>query len=110
MADLHFHSMPFLETIMLSCNNLNSLKGLENVPTLKALVLDNNHIRDVPPSSFTGCKSLKYLHLEHNRLTSLPRFPHLNNLTGLYLGYNKIQVKPLSKLNKTSFRLVKLAS
>ena len=93
LGDLHLHAMQNLQTIILNCNNLTHLQGLENLPTVRAIVLDHNRIRDIPFNSLSGCKSLKYLHLEHNRITSLPRLPHLTNLTSFYLAYNKIQVK-----------------
>jgi Leucine-rich repeat (LRR) protein len=83
--------MQNLQTVILNCNNLTTLQGLENLPSLRAIVLDHNRIRDVPFNCLAGCKSLKYLHLEHNRIANLPRLPHLTNLTALYLAYNKIQ-------------------
>ncbi|CAG7734796.1 unnamed protein product [Allacma fusca] len=91
LGDLHLHAMQNLQTVVLNCNNLTTLQGLENLPSLRAIVLDHNRIRDVPFNCLAGCKSLKYLHLEHNRIANLPRLPHLTNLTALYLAYNKIQ-------------------
>jgi len=90
--DLHIHAMPKLQTILCNCNNITSLNGFDDSSTIKAIVLDKNKIRDVPFNCLVGCKSLRYLHLEHNRLTSLPRIPHLQNLAALHIGYNKILV------------------
>jgi len=84
--------MPSLQTLVLNCNELTGLQGIENIPALQAIVLDNNNIRDIPFNSLTGCKSLRYLHLEHNRIAAIPRLPHLTNLVALYLAHNRIQV------------------
>lgn len=77
---------------MLNCNQITTFKGLDKLTSVQAIVLDHNQIKDVPFNTFVGCRSLKYLHLEHNRIACLPRLPHLNNLAALHLGYNRIQV------------------
>ncbi|ODN02700.1 Leucine-rich repeat-containing protein 9, partial [Orchesella cincta] len=89
--DLHLHCLPRLQTLMLNCNQITSFKGLDKLTSVQAIVLDHNQIKDIPFNSFAGCKSLKYLHMEHNRIACLPRLPHLNNLAALHLGYNRIQ-------------------
>jgi len=76
---------------MLNCNQITSFKGLDKLTSVQAIVLDHNQIKDVPFDTLVGCKGLKYLHLEHNRIACLPRLPHLNNLAALHLGYNRIQ-------------------
>lgn len=92
LNDLHLHCLPRLQTLMLNCNQITSFKGLDKLTSVQAIVLDHNQIKDIPFNTFVGCKCLKYLHLDHNKIACLPRLPHLNNLAALHLGYNRIQV------------------
>jgi Leucine-rich repeat (LRR) protein len=91
--------MPKLRSAVLNCNQINVFDGLEDLDRVTALVLDNNRIHSVPYNSLMGCKSLRYLHLEHNRISNIPRLPHLANLTALFLAFNRIQVSQLGHYN-----------
>lgn len=93
IENLHLHALPTLRTVILNCNKIKGFEGLDSLSTLKALVLDNNHITHIPFSSMKGCNSLKNLHLEHNRISVLPRLSNLHNLSALHIGYNRIQVR-----------------
>lgn len=93
VEDLHLHALPTLRTVLLNCNKIKGFDGLDNLTTIRAIVLDNNHITHVPFTCMSECNSLKYLHLEHNRMSTLPRFPNLRGLSALHVGYNRIQVQ-----------------
>jgi Leucine-rich repeat (LRR) protein len=93
VEDLHLHALPSLRTVILNCNKIKGFEGLDDLSTLRALVLDNNHITQIPFSCMMGCNSLKSLHLEHNRISALPRLPNLRFLSALHIGYNRIQVR-----------------
>jgi len=59
--------------------------------TITAILLDNDKINSAAQNAFEQCNELRYLHMDHNFLTVLPRLPHPNSLQSLHLAYNKIQ-------------------
>jgi Leucine-rich repeat (LRR) protein len=84
---------PSLKVLSLSNNRLDRLDDAAIAAmSLVSLVLSNNSLRACPSSL---CASLERLHLQHNRLTSLP--PSLGGLTSLKeldLSYNALESLP----------------
>ena len=73
---------------------LNDIVTLGNVPysTLKALHLDNNHIRIIQRNAFQELRNLEMLSLTYNSITELDKetFAGLRSLRQLYLRHNPL--------------------
>jgi Leucine-rich repeat (LRR) protein len=95
-------------TLDLGNKNLTSLEGLNkinNIKTVKKLLLDENKLANLPKDTFAGFSNLEHLNLNSNKLISLPEniFTSLSQLKVLRLDNNKLNTLPVGvfkKLNK----------
>ena len=105
----------------LSDLNLESLKGLENVPhigLIRTLILKNNKIRHINPGELTSLKKVSFLSLKNNRLQKIDSNTfNLSDLANLDLSKNNIKEiapkaffgsKNLTELNLDSNELEEL--
>lgn len=80
-----------LKFLNLKANELQYLDhGLQNLPLLRELILDNNKLRGFSPACFTGCRQLIDISAEDNSIRTtegLQRLPRLERIT---LGANRI--------------------
>ena len=70
---------------------------IDNLKSLKYLYLNNNKLTSIP-DSISKMKSLKYLYLSNNNLTSIPdSISNLKSLKTLYLENNSIIINEDNK-------------
>ncbi|MDC0219109.1 protein phosphatase 1 regulatory subunit 42 [Verrucomicrobia bacterium] len=88
-----------LYALVLSHNQLTSVKGLEKLTQLTKLVLSNNHLTDV--KGLEKLTQLTELWLTGNQLTSVDGLEKLTQLKMLWLSGNQLtDVKGLEKLTQ----------
>ncbi|KAJ8673158.1 hypothetical protein QAD02_004420 [Eretmocerus hayati] len=68
------NNVPKLKKLSLNCNHLRNIPGgtFANMPNLESLYLHNNRIEKIDQKGFSGLSKLKTLTLSNNLLTSLP--------------------------------------
>ncbi|XP_061062397.1 leucine-rich repeat-containing G-protein coupled receptor 5 isoform X5 [Eubalaena glacialis] len=102
-SDLGLSELPsnlsvFTSYLMLQNNHLRQVptEALQNLRSLQSLRLDANHISSVPPSCFSGLYSLRHLWLDDNALTEIPvqALRSLSALQAMTLALNKIHHIP----------------
>ncbi|KAI6657936.1 hypothetical protein LOD99_15654 [Oopsacas minuta] len=99
LGPLQLHRFPSLKALFLQNNDISSLEGLEELPSLIELVLDRNKIKYIAEKDIASLKNILELHLEENRLRYLPDLSALVSLHRLFLGNNRIlDLKELVKL------------
>ena len=104
LGPLQLHRMPSLKAIFLQNNDINSLEGLEEFPSLIELVLDRNKLKYIAEKDLGSLKNILELHLEENRLRFLPDLTALVSLHKLFLGNNRISdLKEVVKLTDLTF-------
>ena len=69
IAEVGLNSMPKLEEMYMSGNQLSSLPGelIENLPSLRILMLNNNRLQSLP-AELSGLKHLRVLDVSNNHL------------------------------------------
>ncbi|KAJ8982863.1 hypothetical protein NQ317_006413 [Molorchus minor] len=98
ITNFSINNAPLLEYISLGHNMLNtfSLTYLNDLNKLKTLMLHNNKIQDVYPSTFQGLIALEELDLSNNKIKlQNDSFTNLYKLEQLSLSNNSISVLPL---------------
>ncbi|KAL5968661.1 Leucine-rich repeat-containing protein 9 [Taenia solium] len=91
LVPLHLNRFPALRTLFLQDNAISTLSGLTEMGNLRHLVLDRNKFRKLLFVEFTSLSRLVELHLEGNRLREIPSMEHLEELSHLYLGGNRLE-------------------
>lgn len=92
---------PHVQWLILSHNNLLSLKNINYYPSLTRLALNDNSLIDI--AGISHLKNLTWLDLTRNKLTDLP-FMNLQQLQGLGLSENKFKKIPITVFNLISLR------
>ena len=104
LGQLQLHRMPSLKAIFLQNNDISSLEGFEEFPSLIELVLDRNKLKYIAEKDLGSLKNILELHLEENRLRFLPDLTNLVSLHKLFLGNNRISdLKEVVKLTDLTF-------
>ena len=65
------HNVLYLKEIKASFNHLHTLNDISLPNTLARVILDNNNISDVKPSTFKDKTNLEYLDLRNNNITKI---------------------------------------
>lgn len=96
-------------TLDLSDRGLTSVVGLEsidNINTVKNLILNNNYIRSITIEQFKACPSLVILDLSNNEIESIKSSSHtvLESLRELNLRFNN-----LNKMTKAQWNEILLS-
>ena len=100
LRPLQLHKLPSLKALFLQNNDISTLDGFEEFPSLIELVLDRNKIKYIADKDLTSLKNILELHLEDNRLKFLPDLNGLVSLHRLFLANNRIhELKELVKLS-----------
>lgn len=79
----------------LACKNLQSLKGLENVPNAAFITfidLSNNKISDIKTDSFMHFPNLMQLCLNNNQINDISGLVCPENLRELHITHNKLRM------------------
>ena len=101
---LQLHRLPALKALFLQNNELSSLEGVEEFPSLLELVLDRNKIKFIPERDLSPLRNILELHLEENRLKFLPELGELASVRKLFLGSNRVhELKEFTKLVELTF-------
>ncbi|GET88887.1 hypothetical protein, conserved [Leishmania tarentolae] len=84
-------NFPHLKFLNVRCNELQVIqRGLENLPELRELLLDQNKLRGLGPDALAGNKKLTILSAENNVLRSLEGLQRCRALEHLRLGANRL--------------------
>ncbi|CBZ27375.1 conserved hypothetical protein [Leishmania mexicana MHOM/GT/2001/U1103] len=84
-------SFPHLKFLNLRCNELQFIqRGLENLPELRELLLDQNKLRGLGSDSFATNKRLIILSAENNALRSVEGLQRCRALEQVRLGANRL--------------------
>lgn len=90
-------NLPDLEALYLDDNQLSEIQMIPNLKNLKLLSLKNNKIHEI--KNLEGFPNLKVLHLTSNKITEINNLECLQNLEFLYLNNNQItEIKNLENL------------
>ncbi|AYU79131.1 Leucine rich repeat/Leucine Rich repeats (2 copies)/Leucine Rich Repeat, putative [Leishmania donovani] len=82
---------PHLKFLNIRCNELQFIqRGLENMPELRELLLDQNKLRGLGSDSFAANKKLIILSAENNALRSVEGLQRCRALEQLRLGANRL--------------------
>lgn len=82
---------PHLKFLNLRCNELQFIqRGLENLPELRELLLDQNKLRGLGSDSFAANRKLIILSAENNALRSVEGLQRCRALEQLRLGANRL--------------------
>ena len=104
LSPLQLHRLPSLKALFMQNNDVSTLEGFEEFPSLIELVLDRNKVKYIAEKDLTSLKNILELHLEENRLKFLPDLSGLVSLHRLFLGNNRIHdLKELAKLTDLPF-------
>lgn len=96
-------------TLRLTYLNLESLRGIENVPNaeaVKILDLSYNQIRSLKGYSFKRFAQLSEFILNHNLIEELCSFDDFSNLREIHLTYNKLKIFDLQQFSNLSMLYV----
>ena len=85
-----FICLCWFSEIVTEGNDIIRIDGLERLPSLTELNLNQNKIKKIDPTSFASLSSLYVLHLEDNILRGLPSFQNFSQLQKIFLGANRI--------------------
>ncbi|XP_062851756.1 leucine-rich repeat-containing protein 9 isoform X2 [Trichomycterus rosablanca] len=97
LNELQLSRLTNLRALFLQGNEIGQLEGLDGLSHLQKLVLDQNRMKMLSESCFTSHTHLIELHINDNRLRSLPNL-QLPQLQRLFLNNNKLQ--DLAELDK----------
>lgn len=93
-----------LQQLDLHSYGLKSLANMEELPSLWALSVESNKIKNIDALALENFKNLTYLSVSDNQLSTLNGIEVLSNLKWLYADYNKItDIKVLKKLNHLEY-------
>ena len=102
------HYLSNLKQLDLRCGKLKSLAGMEELPSLRSLSVDENEIKSLDALALQNFQNLEQLVIFHNRLTTLDGIEALTNLKKLDASSNDItNIEALSSL--TNLEYVNLA-
>ena len=104
LSPLQLHRLPSLKALFMQNNDVSTLEGFEEFPSLIELVLDRNKVKYIADKDLTSLKNILELHLEENRLKFLPDLSGLVSVHRLFLANNRIhELKELAKLTDLPF-------
>lgn len=95
---LFCNEMPFLHTVQLAYNQLESLPNIQRRLPIQEMFLQNNSLSILPENFFKYIPSIKVLNLSNNRLCDLPQPEDDLHLEKLYITANCLTDKSLEKL------------
>ena len=98
------HYLSNLEQLDLRCGNLKNLAGMEELPSLRSLSVDENEIKSLDALALQNFKNLEYLAIFNNQLTTLDGIEALANLKKLDASSNGItNIETLSSLTNLEY-------
>ncbi|XP_030746678.1 protein phosphatase PHLPP-like protein isoform X2 [Sitophilus oryzae] len=95
---LFCNEMPFLQTVQLAYNQLQSLPMIQRRLPIRELFLQNNSLSSLPENFFKFVSTIKVLNLSNNRLVDLPKPEDVLVLEKLLLTANCLIDKSLDKM------------
>lgn len=102
---LFCNEMPFLHTLQLAYNQLQSLPSLPRRVPLQELFLQNNSLSMLPDNFFKAIFNIKVLNLSNNRLCELPVPEEVSQVEKLYLTANCLTDKTMNRIGAYMLRL-----
>jgi Leucine-rich repeat (LRR) protein len=96
-------SLPSLKHLKLCRNELETITGLQNAPSLVALYCSNNRLRCMPENL---PEFLQELHLEHNLISEIPPVcvSNLSQLSFLDIRHNRLSILPPQLFQSTMLK------
>lgn len=113
-TSLTLHNLKLLSILNLSNNKIESIQDnffgeLNDLPRLTFLDLSHNRLKRIPEAVF-GITSLQTLHVQKNRLGSLPDEVNLPMLKELNVSSNNLSTLPVSLSACTSLSVLRAGS
>ncbi|MCC6411641.1 MAG: leucine-rich repeat domain-containing protein [Saprospiraceae bacterium] len=106
----NFNTLAGLEIVYLQKNQIIDASALQNMPLLQIADVGYNNLDELY-GAFRGCKALKVLRANYNRIGSVPKeLFELPEIEELHLGNNKITVLTADVAKATHLRLLDLSN
>lgn len=96
---LFCNEMPFLHSVQLAYNHLESLPSIQRRLPIQELFLQNNSLSLLPDNFFKCVPNIKVLNMSNNRLCDLPKPENVLQLEKLFLTANCLPDKSLEKIS-----------
>ncbi|XP_057671677.1 protein phosphatase PHLPP-like protein [Diorhabda carinulata] len=95
---LFLNELPFLHSLQLAYNHLQSLPSINKKLPIQELFMQNNSLSNLPETFFQCLPSIKVLNLSNNRLCDLPKPNEVLVIEKLFLTANCLIDKSLDSL------------
>ncbi|CAG9826129.1 unnamed protein product [Diabrotica balteata] len=96
--NVFLNELPFLHTLQLAYNQLQSLPSISKRLPIQELFMQNNSLSNLPETFFKFFPNIKVLNLSNNRLCDLPKPDEVLQIEKLFLTANCLIDKSLERL------------